>query len=479
MIGRTTQIKELNQLYNSGKAELVAVYGRRRVGKTFLINETFEGRFAFKHAGLSPIEADDNTGAMKNQLKQFYFSLKNYGVKKSKCPESWFEAFFMLEQLLMSRDNGSRQVVFLDELPWLDTPRSNFITAFEGFWNNWACARKNLMVIVCGSATSWILDSLLNNHGGLYNRVTYEIKLSPFTLKECEDFFKANKVRISKYDIVQSYMILGGVPYYLGYFQRDKSFAQNIDNMFFAPDAKLRDEYDRLFASVFKNPTLMKSIVKALNTNNSGLTRSEITQYLKIKDGETMQLALNALIVSNFVTKYVPFGQKKKDVRYKLIDQFCKFYLKFLADQTSLPENFWQENSLSPQIVAWRGFAFESVCFNHIKQIKRALGISGLTTVQSAWVSPASDDDSGTQIDMIIERKDNVVEMCEIKFYSNKFAVNKDYHEILMHRVELLTKKISSKSVIHSTLITTYGLKNNEYSDDFMSVVTMEGLFGA
>ncbi len=474
MVGRKKEIEELNKLYNSKKAELIAIYGRRRIGKTYLVDETFKGHITFRHAGLSP--ADENKkGMLKAQLEHFFYSLKLHGMRNSKKPGSWLEAFFMLEKYLEEIDDGSRQLVFLDELPWLDTPRSGFMTAFEGFWNTWGCHRDNLMVVVCGSANSWILDKLVNNHGGLYNRVTYEIKLLPFTLKECEEFFESKNVKLSRYDIAQSYMILGGVPYYMGYFQSGQSLAQNIDNIFFAKQAKLRDEYDRLFASIFSNPEVMKGIVKLLYTRNAGYTRSEILERTAIQDGGSFSQSINALIASDFVMKYVPFGKGKKE-HYKLVDPFCLFYLHFVEKKKELDENFWMNNMSSQQVISWRGFAYENICFNHISQIKRALGISGVITKQSAW-SKKGDDEEGTQIDLLIFRNDNVVNMCEIKYYSDTFVVNKEYYKVILHRQELLTKEISPKVSIHNTLITTFGLNYNEYSGIFANTVTLDDLF--
>ena len=474
MVGRKQEIKELNHLYNSAKAELVAIYGRRRIGKTYLVDETFKNRITFRHAGLSPVD-DNKKGMLKAQLEHFYYSLKLHGMKKSKKPGSWLEAFFMLEKLLEELDDGNRQLIFLDELPWLDTPRSGFMTAFEGFWNTWGCHRDNVMVVVCGSANSWILDKLVNDHGGLYNRVTYEIKLSPFTLRECEEFYEVNHVKLSRYDIAQSYMILGGVPYYMGYFQSGKSLAQNIDSIFFSKQAKLRDEYDRLFASVFSNPEVMKKIVKLLYTRNAGYTRSEISEKTGIKDGGNLSQCINALITSDFVIKYVPFGKGRKE-HYKLVDPFCLFYLHFVEKTKILDQNFWLNNVSSQQVVSWRGFAFENVCFNHIEQIKRALGISGVITKQSAW-SKRSDDTEGTQIDLLISRNDNVINMCEMKYYSDDFMVNKEYYQVLLHRQELLAKEISPKISIHNTLITTFGLSYNEYSGIFSRIITLDDLF--
>ncbi|MBR4862531.1 MAG: ATP-binding protein, partial [Firmicutes bacterium] len=381
----------------------------------------------------------------------------------------------MLEKFLEEIDDGSRQVIFLDELPWMDTPRSGFMTAFEGFWNTWGCHREHLMVIVCGSANSWILDKLINSHGGLYNRVTYEIKLAPFTLSECEAFYESKNVKMSRYDIVQSYMILGGVPYYMNYFQSGMSLAQNIDNILFHKQGKLREEYHRLFASVFSNPETIKAIVEFLYTRNAGFTRNEISKNIDIRDGGSLSQSLNALIASDFVVKYVPFGKGKRE-HYKLTDPFCLFYLHFLNKKSKLSENYWQQNITSQEIVSWRGYAFENVCFNHVPQIKAALGISGVITNHSAW-SKRKNDSDGTQIDLLINRNDNVINMCEIKYYSDCFSVDKDYYKVLLHRQELLMKEISPKISVHSTLITTFGLFYNEYSGVFSNVITLDDLF--
>ena len=476
MIGRQKEAAELNRLYHRNRAELVAIYGRRRVGKTFLVDETFGGRITFRHAGLSPAD-QESKGLLKAQLEHFYNSLVLQGMAKTEKPESWLEAFFLLETFLQEKDDGARQLVFLDELPWLDTPRSGFLRAFEGFWNTWGCHRKNLMVIVCGSANSWVMDKLINNHGGLYNRVTYEIKLSPFTLNECEAFFKENDIRMSRYDIVQSYMIFGGIPYYLGYMDGRYSLAQNVDNIIFDRQAKLKNEFDRLFDSIFVNPEAAKSIVRLLYTKNAGYTRREITEKMKISDGGRLSRNINALIASDFVVKYVPFGLGKREEHYKLTDPFCIFYLHFVDKQEGVDEHFWQQNHSSQSIVVWKGYAFENVCFNHIGQIKRALGVSGVVTTQSAWSKRK--DDEGTQIDMIIERNDHVLNMCEIKYYSDDFIVDRNYYRTILARQQTLMDMVSPKIAVHSTLITTFGLKRNEYSSAFTNVITLEDLFAA
>lgn len=477
IVGRNREIKELSDLYDSGKAEFVAVYGRRRVGKTFLVDECFKGKITFRHAGLSPVDKESNKNSVKNQLKHFYYSLQLHGMKKSHCPTSWMEAFFMLSQFLEKQDNGKRQVVFIDELPWLDTPRSGFITAFEGFWNTWGCHRDNLMLIVCGSANSWMLNNLVNNHGGLYGRTTYEVKLHPFNLSECEAFFKKAGVVMSRYDIVQSHMIFGGIPFYLRYIKKDQSLAQNIDQLFFEQEAKLKGEYDRLFASVFTNPDAMKHIVETLATRNAGLTRAQLIKETRLTDSGFVTKMLNALIASDFVQSYVPFGQTKRNLTYRLSDPFCIFYIKFVKNKAELDHEFWMHNVAAPAINSWRGIAFEQVCLNHIPQIKAALGILGVSSTQSQLVIKGDAEKQGVQIDLIINRKDNIVNLCEIKFYNEPFTVTKEYQLKLVHRQNLLAAELPKRTAIHQVLISTYGVVKNEYSNIFQSVIDIDALF--
>ena len=478
IIGREKEIRELHDLYNSGNAEFVAIYGRRRVGKTFLVDEALKRKITFRHAGLSPVDEQNRKNNLKAQLTHFFFSLQMQGMKGGKCPSSWMEAFYMLEQLLekKSKDN-KRQVVFIDELPWLDTPRSGFMTAFEGFWNTWGCHRDNLMLVVCGSASSWMLDNLINNHGGLYGRTTYEIKLHPFTLTECEEYFRGKGIRLSRYDIVQSYMIVGGIPYYLGYMKKGLSLAQNIDQLFFADGAKLHDEYDRLFASVFSNPEQMKRIVQLLAGRRLGFTRKDILSKTGLDDCGPSTRMLKALEMSDFIRPYVPFGKSLREVYYKLIDPFCLFYLKFVHTRKEMDPEFWMHNVTSASINSWRGFAFEEICFNHVDKIKKALNILGVSSRQSGWAVIGDDDTEGGQIDLLIERKDNVVNMCEMKFYSEFITISKAYHAKLVHRQNLLMKNLSRKTVVLPVLVTTEGLAYNEYSGIFQNVVIIDDLF--
>lgn len=479
IIGREREIAELKTAYSSDKAQLVAVYGRRRVGKTFLVDQALKGLITFRHAGLSPVDDKGEKNLLKEQLKAFYNSLLLQGMKKSRRPESWIDAFYLLETYLQSMDGGGRQLVFLDELPWMDTPRSGFIAAFESFWNGWACHRDNMMVVVCGSANSWIMDEFIDSHGGLYGRTTCEIRLKPFTLNECERFFVYKGIRMSRYDIAQSNMIFGGIPYYLDNMKKEKSLAQNVDDMLYSGNGLLRREFDRLFSSVFSNSEDMKAIVRTLYSKREGCTRSEISVGSGIDEGGNLSKSLKGLEDSDFILRYHPFGESRRVEKYKLIDPFCIFWLKFVSGHDSIDENFWLNNMLSQSVASWRGLAFETLCLRHISQIKAALGISGVVSRQSAWSIRGDGIEEGSQIDLLIERDDNVVNMCEMKFYSDEFAVNKNYSRALSRHIDALSGKLSPKQVIHSTLVTTFGLKYNEYSGIFQKVVTLDSLFTA
>lgn len=474
IIGRKQEQQELMSLYESGKPVFVAVYGRRRVGKTFLVRELFADKMSFYHTGLSPYELAGSK-LMDSQLGSFYASLVKWGSGVKSAPKDWFEAFDALEALLETKDQSQRQLVFIDELPWMDTPRSGFVTALEHFWNGWGAGRPNLMLVVCGSATSWISDKLLNNKGGLFDRVTDEIKLQPFTLSECEEYYAAGGISLSRYDQVQLYMATGGIPYYISMLQRGRSLAQNIDRLFFEPSAKLRMEFDRLYASLFTNADDCKKIVRLLSTKRQGFTRKEIAQQTKLPDGGGLTSSLKSLEVSDFIASYVKFGHPKREVYYRLTDSLSKFHLSFLDGHKTTNPHFWQDNQLSPALTAWRGFTFEGLCFSHLPQIKKALGIAGVQTESSPWQS--RQPDNGAQVDMVISRADRIINLCEMKFSTDDFAVTAAYDKALRGKFSAFAEETKSRQALHPTLVTTFGLKLNEYAGVFQSVVTMEDLF--
>ncbi len=282
---------------------------------------------------------------------------------------------------------------------------------------------------------------------------------------------------MSRYDIVQSYMMLGGIPYYLNYFKKGLSLVQNIDKMFFSRNAILRDEYGRLFSAIFSNPEDMKRIVDVLSGRRCGYSRQDIIKKTGISDNGAASKMLKALEASDFILKYAPFGLDRRTEYYKLTDQFCLFYLKWVAECDKMNPDFWMRSHSTPSVASWRGFAFEEVCLAHIQQIKVALGIAGVSTTQSAWALRGDDEIEGTQIDLLINRKDNVVNMCEMKFYGGDFAVDSAYERKLAHREIALAEKLNRRTVIHPVLITTYGLAYNEYSGSFMQTVSMDALF--
>lgn len=476
IVGRKEEIAELNKLYYSDRPEFVAVYGRRRVGKTFLIKQALKNRITFQHTGVSPVDQDSDKSRMKVQLESFYYALLNQGLEGYKQPKSWMEAFFQLEQLLQHLDTGERQVVFIDELPWMDTPRSGFLPAFENFWNGWCSGRDNIMLIVCGSATSWILSNLSRNKGGLYGRLTAEIKLSPFTLRECEEYFEHTQIQMSQYDILQSYMVFGGIPYYISYFQKGLSFEQNVDKILFGSKPRLRDEFNRLFAAIFNNPEESKKVVRLLATRHAGFTREEISNATGIPLGGGLTNTLAALVESDFIKRYHPYGKAKSVECYKLMDNFCLFWLKYVK-ANACDAGFTNDNMTSDILKAWHGVAFEEVCWQHIEQIKRALQIAGVKSSVSAWSVKGDDEQEGVQIDLLILRDDNVVNLCEMKFASAPYHISKDEEMRLRHRIEALKSTLSPKQTVHLTMITTYGVAYGKHSGIVQKEVTMENLF--
>ena len=478
MIGRKIEFEKLQAAVDKDRAQLIAVYGRRRVGKTFLVNEFFNNKYTFKHTAVSPV--DDTTkkrkkNIMKLQLQEFYFSMRSYGLKEgTSVPTGWQEAFFMLEQLLDQKDDGKLQVVFIDELPWMDTPKANFMSAFEHFCNDWCLARKNFKLVVCGSATSWILDKLINNKGGLYGRVTTPIYVSPFTLHECREFFKADGIHFDEFDICQAYIAFGGIPFYLDQFRKGLSLAQNIDAILFDPAAPLKEEFDNLFTSQFTNGDTLKRIVIKLAGKRIGFTRDELIKNTDLSSGGNLTDNLAALEKSKLIMEYTPFGESEP--KYKLADPFCIFYLKHVKGNTDNPA-YWQLHEKSPSVISWMGFAFEDLCWNHIRQIKHALGIDGVITKESPWNIIADSRGSGPKIDLIINRDDRYICMCEMKFTRGDFEVTKSYNKTLLERMEKVQEIIGNKKTVMSILVTTYGLKRNEYATRFDKTVTMEDLF--
>ena len=470
IIGRKEEQAELRLAYESEYSEFVAVTGRRRIGKTFLVRETFDYTFAFQHSGL----ANQKT---RIQLQEFRQSLIKCGLKKCRVPADWFDAFFLLSDLLDQQGKG-KKVVFIDELPWMDAARSNFVSALEHFWNAYASARKDILLIICGSATSWIINNVFRNHGGLHNRVTHRIHLAPFTLGECEQYAKSRHLAMSRYDILGCYMVMGGIPFYWSLLERGRSLAQNIDALFFSPMGKLHYEYSELYDSLFRNPEPYLQVVSTLGTKRIGMTREELVNEGRITNNGQLSRILEDLEACGFVRKYVYQGIKRSNAIFQLVDNYTLFYYKFLHDNADVDENYWSVNVNTPIRNSWEGLAFERVCFEHIRQIKQALGISGVSTRVYSW--RVTDDPvygEGAQIDMVIDRSDQVVNLCEMKFSTKEYAIEKADDDNLRHKAGRFRETQKSHKAVHLTFITPFGVKRNMYQYSVQNVITADDLF--
>lgn len=480
IVARKKEQTELERLMKEPTAQLLAVYGRRRTGKTFLVREYFGDSFAFKHTAVSPMELKEREGGeliYRIQLNEFASSLRKYGSKDNTPISDWFDAFHRLEALLDNRRKKGKMVVFIDEMPWLDTPRAGFLSAFEHFWNDYGSGMHNLLFIVCGSATSWILDNLINNKGGLYGRSTCEMHIHPFTLKETETYLNWRGLTLDHYDVAQAYMLTGGVPYYLSYFKQGYSLAQNVDELFFADSGFLQKEYDRLFTSLFADNAGYRRIIEVLSRNRYGLTRETISAKAEVALGGTLSNMLKALVQSDLVSTYWNFGESKRMLYYKLSDMFCLFYLGFVQRNPTGNRTFWNDNQNSPRLNSWRGRAFEDLCFVHKEQVKHALGIDGVQAEVFPWHATGDGASIGAQIDMLIERADRVMNLCEMKFTQDDFVISKDYDERLRRKLSVLLERTNGKRNVQLTLVTTFGLKMNMYSSRIQRVVTLDDLF--
>ena len=469
IIGRKEEQQILHSAAQSENSEFVAVYGRRRVGKTYLIRETFGYKFTFQHTGLAK-------GNTKEQLFSFAISLRDAGYDDCPIPKSWLEAFSLLSTYLKN-STDEKKIVFLDELPWMDTPRSNFISAFEHFWNGWASARKDIVLIICGSATSWIINKVINDHGGLHNRVTKQIALQPFTLKECEMFAQSKGLEMSRYQLAECYMVFGGIPYYWSLLEKGLSLAQNIDKIIFAKNGKLSNEFNQLYASLFKSPEQYIDIVTALGKKKVGMTREEIIAATDKYSNGALSKVLDELEYCGFIRKYNGFDKKSKQAIYQLIDNYTLFYFKFIQQNENNDEHFWSASIDSAMHRAWSGLAFERLCMAHTQQIKAALGIAGVLSNVYSWRKEADETSDGAQIDLLIDRKDQVINLCEMKYSLSEYIIDAEYEQKLRNKKSVFIDTTNTRKAVHLTMVTTFGIKVNAHSGIVQNEITLEDLF--
>lgn len=463
LIGRTYENELFKRCYNSGRAEFIIVSGRRRVGKTYLVNNLYEKEYAFSYVGGHHL-------TQKQQLQRFALALMKY-TKSTVSIElkNWFDAFDRLKEYLSSL-RRRRIVVFFDEMPWIDSWKSDFVSALEYFWNSWGAQNDNLMFIASGSATSWLNDNIIENKGGLHARITRHIYLETFTLKETEQYLVSRGIKWDRYQIAQAYMVFGGVPFYFSLLDGGISLAQNIDELFFSAKAQLRHEFDELYNALFSNSDKYISIVKALSQKKQGMVRNEISEATGLQ-GSALTRKLKNLEKCSFITTFSQFGNTSRNTIYRLSDFYTLFYFKFVEENHSKDRKWWSNNINLPSINAWQGFSFELICLLHTDQIKNKLGISGISTSVSAWKNATS------QIDLVIDRADRTINVCEIKFSVNPYEITREYADrIRMRNADFVSATKTRKGII-STFVTTYGVIQGVNSSVAMSEVTMDDLF--
>lgn len=467
LIGRQRELRCLEEYLSSARSEFVAVYGRRRIGKTFLVRKVTADRACFQ------ITSIENVGTAE-QLTNFHLSLRKVYPEARRC-DNWLEAFDQLEQYLEGV-RTEQKILFFDELPWLDTVKSDFVSALEHFWNNWASARQDIKLITCGSAASWMLDNLINNHGGLHNRVTHQMLIEPFVLSECKEYFDTFGFGYGEREVAEYYMVFGGVPYYLSLMRQDMGVAQNVDRLIFSSTGELRTEKDNLFKSLFKHSEDYVSIIEALSAKSKGLTRNELLDATGLHNNARFTNMLQELENCRFIRQYQPFDDKKRMITYQLIDPFLHFCHQIQDRCRFQDEHFWSNSLNSPLYNAWSGLAFEMLCLNHITQIKEALGISGVQTAVYSWRTP-SQAERGAQIDLIIDRADHRVNLCELKYSIGEYVMTKAEREKLEHRVESFIAYTKTRSTILVTLITAFGMRQNLHSHVVNQQLKLTDLF--
>jgi AAA+ ATPase superfamily predicted ATPase len=467
--GRQEECSILQELLEHSRAELVAVLGRRRIGKTYLVKQVYASHLCFHFTGIK--DAD-----RKTMLTEFAekIAANTPRKKNNTVPKNWMEAFRLLKQYLLSLQTKKKKVIFLDEFPWIDGHKSGFLPAFEYFWNDWA-SEQNIIIVVCGSSSSWMLKNVLNNKAGLHNRITKYINLAPFTLKETKELLVAKGIHLPHYEIIQLYMAIGGVPYYLNEVRKGESATQSIDRILFGEKSSLKREFQNLYRALFDHYEKYETIIKALSLKRKGLTREEIIAATGIPNGGSLTRMLTELEESSFIKSFQPFGKEKKEMLYRLVDEYSIFYYQFNPQKN--PAGSFIKISSTAKYKSWAGFAFESLCIRHTNRIKKALGIAGIFSQESSWYFKGTQQQPGFQIDMLIDRSDNSINICEMKFYATEFELSKKEADELRTRREFFRTKTQTKKYLINTLVTTYGLQKNEPSAGVIDKVVVSDSF--
>lgn len=471
MIGRKKERKTLELIVKRRKAAFLAITGRRRVGKTYLLDTFFKDRLCFRITGIQD-------GSMEEQLTNFSHVLFNHSKSVQLVPQNWQEAFFLLRAYLETLDRKNKQVIFIDELPWMVTAKSNMLQHLAHFWNDYLSKQPRFILVVCGSASSWLATHVINDIGGLHNRVTDHIHLMPFNLNETKAFLAQKGIQLSHQEIAKIYMTFGGVPFYLEQIRKGENSTTAIERICFSNEGMLKNEYNNLYKALFRNPENHEAIVETLAKKSSGLTRQRIIDQSKVAAGGAYDRAMSDLIVSGFVSEFTPYGKKKRGVIYRLNDEFSIFYHRFMKSNKKYSNGMWSQLANSQAYKIWTGYAFENICIKHPNEIKNALGISGVYTEVSSFNFKGTEDDPGFQIDLVMDRKDGVIHLFEIKYYAASFPIDKAYAQSLNERKQRFIEKTGTKKQVFTSLITNYGVKENAHSMDVVdSELTLDDFF--
>lgn len=458
IFARNNELSILDKLHRSGKPEFLAIFGRRRVGKTFLIREFFKDKGVYFH--LTGIK----DAPIGKQLRNFIAEFKRvFGNPPAKPPKDWQDAFSLLREAIDQLPEPDRIILFFDELPWLASRRSGFLQDLDHIWNRHLSSDNRIVLIVCGSAAAWMIRKVIRHKGGLHGRLTASMRLMPFDLSETEQFLRSQNVFLDRRQIIDLYMALGGVPKYLTYVERGLSSSQIINKVCFS--GPLQDEFEELYSSLFENHENHVAVIRALASRNQGLTKIEIADATGRRPGGGLNKILDELEQSGFVMLIPDLGKVKKDIRYRLSDEYSLFYLRWIERSKTLniggvDTNFWLNVEGSPEARAWASYTFEGICMKHIAWIKKALGIAGVLTYTSGWIyrPKKGSSENGAQADLVIDRTDNCINLCEIKFSSNLFVISKAYEKDLRQRKAIFIEKTQSKKSIFLTFITLYGV---------------------
>jgi len=483
IVGRKQERLLLEQIYMRDDPDFLAVYGRRRVGKTFLLRNFFKNLPCtyFEVTGLKD-------GTLEEQIQRFLQKLKEAFLEEipTPAPKTWIEAFQLLTACIRKVHPREKIVLFFDELPWLAVPETKFIQALDHFWNTEWQTRKDLKLITCGSAASWMLENLIHAKGGLHNRLTAVMSLKPFSLQETEEYLLHRNMKFNRRQILELYMAMGGIPHYLNAIDKSLSPAQNINRICFTKNGLLFTEFEDLFSSLFNDSPAHVELVRLIARSRKGIEKKELLKEAKLStSGGTFKERLAELEEAGFIASFVPYMRRKKGTFYRVIDEYTLFYLHWIEPVVShlkmslQDSHYWESKMQSQAWKSWAGYAFEALCLKHIEQMKDALGIRAIAAEIGGWrFRPKDKNEQGVQIDLLIDRADGIINLCEMKYWDGKFVITKNFAEEIQRKILVYKTQMQPRKTILVTMVTPDGVLRNEYTVQVMSSeVTLNDLF--